>query len=83
MLVTPSTYGTDNRVMLRALEALGADGRGVAVIDGTESHEQLGTLHAQGVRGIRLNLSLGVAGSIEMLEPSHSTLPIWAGIFNC
>ncbi|MBO9651519.1 MAG: amidohydrolase family protein [Variovorax sp.] len=69
VLVTPSTYGTDNRVMLNALQALGADGRGVAVIDGTESDEQLGALHAQGVRGIRLNLSLGVAGSVEMLEP--------------
>ncbi|SCK26884.1 Predicted metal-dependent hydrolase, TIM-barrel fold [Variovorax sp. HW608] len=69
VLVTPSTYGTDNRVMLQALAALGPDGRGVAVIDGSESDEQLDELHAQGVRGVRLNLSLGLTGSVEMLEP--------------
>lgn len=34
VLVTPSTYGTDNRPMLQALQALGDDARGVAVIDG-------------------------------------------------
>ena len=69
VLVTPSTYGTDNRVMLQALAVLGSDVRGIAVIDGSESDEQLENFHAQGVRGIRLNLSSGVAGSAQMLEP--------------
>jgi predicted TIM-barrel fold metal-dependent hydrolase len=69
VLVTPSTYGTDNRVMLQALAVLGSEGRGVAVIDGSENDEQLEAFHAQGVRGVRLNLSLGVAGSVELLEP--------------
>lgn len=69
VLVTPSTYGKDNRTMLQALKALGCAARGVAVIDGTESDTELEALDAQGVRGVRLNLSLGVTHSVEMLEP--------------
>ncbi|CAN7381400.1 amidohydrolase family protein [Acidovorax sp. LjRoot194] len=72
VLVTPSTYGTDNRPMLEGLAALGAMGvpaRGVAVIDGTESDAALQRLHAAGVRGVRLNLSLGVSGTADSLLP--------------
>ncbi|GAB2830424.1 amidohydrolase family protein [Comamonas piscis] len=69
VLVTPSTYGTDNRCMLAGLAALGADARGVAVIDGTESDAELQRLHGLGVRGVRLNLSLGVSGTVAALLP--------------
>lgn len=69
VLVTPSTYGTDNRCMLEGLAALGSQARGVAVIDGTESDAQLQRLHRLGVRGVRLNLSLGVAGTVAALMP--------------
>lgn len=69
VVVTPSTYGTDNRPMLQALHALGGDARGVAVIDGSESTAVLAQMHAQGVRGVRLNLSLGVGASADMLVP--------------
>ncbi|WP_407849285.1 amidohydrolase family protein [Bordetella petrii] len=69
VLVTPSTYGSDNRSMLAGLRQLGTAGRGVAVIDGQECDSALQTLHDTGVRGVRLNLSLGVVGSIDMLEP--------------
>lgn len=69
VLVTPSTYGTDNRCMLEGLAALGPQARGVAVIDGGESDAQLQHLHAAGVRGVRLNLSLGVSGTVQSLMP--------------
>lgn len=69
VLVTPSTYGTDNGCMLDGLAALGPQARGVAVIDGGEGDAELQRLHALGVRGVRLNLSLGVAGTADMLEP--------------
>ncbi|CAM3811070.1 amidohydrolase family protein [Paracidovorax anthurii] len=70
VLVTPSTYGTDNRCMLAGLEALGPQAaRGVAVIDGSESDAALQAMHARGVRGVRLNWSLGVVGSADRLEP--------------
>ena len=60
VVVTPSTYGTDNRLMLAALDALGPHGRGVAVIDGREPEADLQDMHARGVRGARINLSQGV-----------------------
>ncbi|SAI28456.1 dicarboxylic acid hydrolase [Bordetella ansorpii] len=68
VLVTPSTYGNDNRPMLAALQRMGDDARGVAVIDGSESDAQLAALHAAGVRGIRLNLSLGVTNTLDDAE---------------
>lgn len=69
VLVTPSTYGADNRAMLDGLAQLGGQARGVAVIDGRESDGQLEALHQAGVRGIRLNLSLGVTSSASQLLP--------------
>ncbi len=60
VLVTPSTYGANNAPLLAGLEPLGAQARGVAVIQGDEADSELQALHARGVRGVRINLSLGV-----------------------
>ena len=68
VLVTPSTYGTDNRCMLEGLQAMGDRARAVAVIDGSEDDAHLAMSHEAGVRGVRLNLSLGVVGKIEWLK---------------
>jgi predicted TIM-barrel fold metal-dependent hydrolase len=68
IVVTPSTYGTDNRVTLQALEKLGLSARGVAVVDASVSEEELQRLHGRGIRGIRFNLSLSQVATIEMLE---------------
>lgn len=68
VVVTPSTYGTDNRLLLEAMAALGPAGRGVAVISGQESDAELQHLHEQGVRGIRINLSLGVTHGADAIE---------------
>jgi predicted TIM-barrel fold metal-dependent hydrolase len=56
VLVQPSPYGTDNRLLLHALAALGRRARGVAVIDRTVAMADLQAMHAVGVRGARLNL---------------------------
>ncbi|HLU04530.1 MAG TPA: amidohydrolase family protein, partial [Advenella sp.] len=69
VLVTPSTYGSDNRSMLDGLRTMGDAARAVAVIDGSESDDELAALNAVGVRAIRLNLSLGVVGSINSIVP--------------
>lgn len=67
VLVTPSTYGADNEPMLVGLRELGEAGRGVAVIAGHESDEELLRLAQAGVRGIRVNLSLGRTNDEEAI----------------
>lgn len=56
VLVQPSVYGSDNSVMLRALEAGWGRHRGVAVVDTAIDERELDRLHAAGVRGVRFNL---------------------------
>lgn len=57
VVVQPSFYGTDNAATLDALDALGGNGRGVAVIDpAATSAETLAGYDRRGVRGLRLNL---------------------------
>lgn len=54
VVVQPSVYGTDNRVLLQAL-ADGAGGlAGVAAVDATVSDAELERLVRAGVRGVRL-----------------------------
>ena len=68
VFVTPSTYGTDNRPMRAALADFGGAARGVAVIGPDIDDAELQALHAEGVRGVRLNLSLGTTGSVAQLD---------------
>lgn len=67
VIVTPSTYGTDNRILLDGLLRSRGDARGVAVVDGSVSDEELTKLHSAGVRGIRFNMSVGSA-ALDDLE---------------
>ena len=57
ILVQPSFYGDDNRLLLATLDALDGRGRGVAVIDPDRvGKATLLDMAARGVRGLRLNL---------------------------
>ena len=69
VVVQPSTYGTDNRCMLDALTAFGAEARAVAVVDDKVSDAELRRMDALGVRGIRFNLAQAGATTAEMIEP--------------
>jgi predicted TIM-barrel fold metal-dependent hydrolase len=69
VIVTPSTYGTDNRVTLDALAPFGAQGRAVAVVNDGISDAELKRMHELGVRGIRFNLAQAGATTPEMIEP--------------
>ncbi|MEI5998207.1 amidohydrolase family protein [Paraburkholderia bengalensis] len=69
VVVTPSTYGTDNRCTLEALSQFGDQARGVAVVDSSVSDAELQTLHRGGIRAIRFNLSYPGATTLDMLEP--------------
>jgi len=56
VLVQPSFYGTDNRLLLDTLREAGPAFRGVAVLDPATADAELEAMHALGVRGLRLNL---------------------------
>lgn len=69
VLVQPSCYGTDNGALVAGLEELGSmQARGVAVVDVEKATDlELQLLQRQGVRGLRLNLSV-------KKDPDHAQL---------
>jgi predicted TIM-barrel fold metal-dependent hydrolase len=69
VVVTPSTYGTDNSCTLDGMANLGPTARGVAVVDTNVTDVELKRLNDLGVRGIRFNLVQSGATTIEMVEP--------------
>jgi D-galactarolactone isomerase len=74
VVVTPSAYGTDNRVTLDAIAQLGANARGVAVIRPTVTDTELAALTRGGIRGIRFSLNASPNGNkaittLDMIEP--------------
>ena len=73
VVVTPRPYGTDNRVTLDAIAQLGANARGVAVIQPNVTDAQLKMLDASGIRGIRFSLAANpttaAITTIDMVEP--------------
>ncbi|MEK8052806.1 amidohydrolase family protein [Ideonella sp. DXS22W] len=71
VVVTPSTYGTDNRCTVdavRALDAAGTQARGIAVVHAGVDDATLRQLHQDGIRGVRFNQTLGGL-SLDDLEP--------------
>ncbi|KAF6829008.1 tim barrel metal-dependent hydrolase [Colletotrichum musicola] len=70
VIVAASIYGTDNRSIVHALDAMGGKGRGVACIDpATVTEAELDELQRAGVVGVRLNLwSFGATPNKESLR---------------
>jgi predicted TIM-barrel fold metal-dependent hydrolase len=91
VIVTPSAYGTDNRITLEALAEFGAQARAVVVVNETISDAALRQMHEQGVRGIRFSFApAGEATTPEMIEPLshrvddlgwHVEINVWAAEF--
>jgi predicted TIM-barrel fold metal-dependent hydrolase len=69
IVVTPSAYGTDNRITLDGVRQLGASARAVAVVDDSIDPAELRELDGAGVRGVRFNLVQSGATTPEMLRP--------------
>jgi len=69
VVVTPSTYGTDNRITLDAIAQIGPTARGVAVVDSGVADAELKRLNDLGIRGIRFNLVQAGATTVDMIEP--------------
>lgn len=55
VIVQASCHGADNRALVDALRHSPGRARGVAVVNSSATTEQLGSLHAAGVRGLRFN----------------------------
>ena len=68
VIVQPSAYGTDNRCTLHALELMGANARGVVVIDNGITDEEMHKMHTLGVRGIRFNIATGGSDDRDMIR---------------
>ena len=56
VFVQPSVYGPDNTAMLDAMRECPHACRGIAVVTADIGEPELETLHAAGVRGVRLNI---------------------------
>jgi len=68
VIVQPSSYGRDHRVLLRSLRASKGLAKGVAVIDPFATPEELEVLRAHGVVGVRFNMVQAGATDETMLE---------------
>jgi predicted TIM-barrel fold metal-dependent hydrolase len=69
VIVTPSTYGTDNSCTLDALATLGPSARAIAVVDTSVTDAELKRLAGLGVRGMRFMLNPSSPTTVAMLEP--------------
>ncbi|TGD96633.1 amidohydrolase family protein [Methylobacterium nonmethylotrophicum] len=69
VVVQPSTYGTDNRLLVEALQAFGPEARGVAMLDASVTPDELRRLDAAGIRGVRFGTRLPGGAPIADLEP--------------
>ena len=83
VVVTPSTYGTDNACTLDALDQLGDGARGVAVVAQGVGDAELDRLAARRVRGLRVNFvtpqSWGetTPQMLATLARKAARLPLW------
>lgn len=77
VIVQASCHGDDNRAMLDAIAR--SEGRylGVAIVNGSETDEQLADMHAGGVRGVRFNFvqHLGGAPDLDIFDKTIERLP--------
>jgi predicted TIM-barrel fold metal-dependent hydrolase len=75
VVIQPSFYGVDNRCLIESLKLLEGAGRGVAVLERSVTDEQLRTLDAAGVRGIRINVESSSGSDAANLQ---AELKFWS-----
>ncbi|WP_118180964.1 amidohydrolase family protein [Paraburkholderia phosphatilytica] len=66
VIVQASCHGTDNTAMLDAIARSQGRYRGVAIVDGSVTDEQLADLDRQGVRGVRFNFVAHLGGAPDL-----------------
>jgi 2-pyrone-4,6-dicarboxylate lactonase len=67
VLVQPSFYGTDNACMLDCMAQMPGS-RGVAVLAPATPAAELDELHAQGVRGLRVNIATAGGAPVKSIK---------------
>lgn len=67
VIVQPGPHGFDNRVTLDAVKRLGADARGIAVVEPDVTHDELAAMNKAGIRGVRLSTMLASGVSTDAL----------------
>ncbi|MGV7213741.1 amidohydrolase family protein [Bradyrhizobium sp. UFLA05-112] len=77
VIVQPSTYGTDNRLVLESLKEFGASARGIVVVKDDIANADLKSMHDLGVRGVRFNLSYPAGAPVEMMQPLAGRTAAW------
>jgi len=80
VIVQPSVYGTDNRCMLDSLGRLPGRARGIAVLGDDVDNATLGSLHARGVRGLRVNVE---SAGVRDAKAVRTALALWANRIGC
>jgi predicted TIM-barrel fold metal-dependent hydrolase len=77
VLVQTSFTGTDNTHLLAQLAGDSAHLRGIAVVAPHATADELTALHAQGVRGLRINLS----GGTHDMTAWRMAIALWDAVF--
>lgn len=67
VIVQPSFYGTDNSCTLAGIAQIG-NARGVAVLPEKVPEAKLDALHAQGIRGLRVNIATAGGAPVETIK---------------
>lgn len=69
VIVQPSSYGVDNRLLLASIAQFNNRARGIAVVDTSVTQAELNNLHQGGIRGIRFNLAPPGTTTLDMILP--------------
>ena len=65
VVVQPSTYGTDNRLLVESVKAFGNNARGIAMLGAAVTADEINRLHAAGIRGVRFGTRLPGGAPID------------------
>ena len=69
VVVQPSTFGTDNRLLIESLAQFGPTARGIVMLDRSVGSDELKRLNDKGVRGVRFGTRLPGGAPMDDMEP--------------
>jgi predicted TIM-barrel fold metal-dependent hydrolase len=69
VIIQPSSYGVDNRLLVESIARFNGRARGIAVVNTSVTQTELKALNRAGVRGIRFNLAPPGTTTLDMVKP--------------